>query len=303
MAFPNSGTTYTMELIAAASNMTMATNYGQEQFRKGLHRLYPNWTNPLIPVFPGGPLWVQPLRTHPSRVVLTKTHCGGYCHDCPLSDSAETPHSFAMHCATSNGIREVAANVIVPDPTRYVYDYVKVVDRAIHLIRDPLDNLVARFHYDAKKLLRQNNTEWTKRYTFDRRGFANLCADTSSLKLKRVDQDPRIDQYVWDLIQDIPCHLDIFRYVQWHNLAFITTEEYLNVPKLIIHYEDYSDNWNTTLNSMLEFLDMSNTGGSVSFMRGKSYHSYYTEDEIQRLRKAIKMLALPITWKYLQRYF
>jgi hypothetical protein len=153
MAFPNSGTTYTIELIAAASNMSMATNYGNEQETHSLHKHYPNLNTSVLPVFTKGPFWTKPLQQHPTSVVLTKTHCGGYCHDCAPSGFTETPHSFLMHCASAKESTDSIVDGVKIPAIHYVYDY-NEVDRAIHLIRDPFDNMVARFHYDATQLVR-----------------------------------------------------------------------------------------------------------------------------------------------------
>ena len=302
MSFPNSGTTYTIELVAAASNMSMASNYGQEQNTHFLHRHYPNINTTVLPVFTKGPFWIEPLHPHPKTTVLTKTHCGGYCHDCPPSDSAETPHSFLLHCASANENKDtvgVDGHVVLP-AIRYRYDY-NEVDRAIHLMRDPLDNMVARYHYDATKLVRANPEAWADRYTNNAQGFANLCADTA---LKYVNRShDSIDPQVLELIEDIPCHLDLFRYVQWHNLAFIVTDDALQVPTLVVHYEDYSSNFEGTLETMLDFLELPNTGNYAAFVKGKSYRNFFTEDQIARLRTATMMLSLPVTWQYLERYF
>ena len=300
MSFPNSGTTYTIELIAAASNMSMATNYGQEQEKKRLHSFYPNLNTSALPVFSKGPFWMEPLKQHPKRAVLTKTHCGGYCHDCPPTGSVETPHSFLMHCASANENRDSIVDGVAVPAVRYIYDY-NDVDRAVHLIRDPLDNMVARYHYDATKLVRDHPEKWADRYTRDGKGFANLCADQAKQYPNRVDQ--RIDPQVLELIEDIPCYMDLFRYAQWHNLAFIATDDSLQVPTLVIHYEDYNSDFEGTLQSMLDFLELPNTGNYASFVKGKSYRDYFTEDQIARMRTATMMLSLPVAWQYLERYF
>jgi hypothetical protein len=300
MAFPNSGTTYTIELIAAASNMSMATNYGNEQETHLLHKHYPNLNTSVLPVFTKGPFWTKPLQQHPTSVVLTKTHCGGYCHDCAPSGFSETPHSFLMHCASAKESTDSIVDGVKIPAIHYVYDYSEV-DRAIHLIRDPFDNMVARFHYDATQLVRADPEQWADRYTYDAKGFANLCADASLSNAEH--KDTRIDPQVLELIEDIPCHLDLFRYVQWHNLAFVATDDSLQVPTLVINYEDYSSDFEGTLRSMLDFLELPNSGNYEPFVRGKSYRDYFTDDQIDRMRQATMMLSLPITWHHLERYF
>ena len=105
------------------------------------------------------------------------------------------------------------------------------------------------------------------------------------------------------LIEDIPCHFDLFRYIQWHDLAFIVTDDYLAIPTHVVYYEDYSTNFNGTLQALLDFLDLPNTGAYAEFVQGKSYRDYFTHDQIARLRTATMMMASPSTWHAVERYF
>lgn len=286
MSFPNSGTSYTMNLVTAASNMTQGSNYGWE---------HKNTTNETVPIFDKGPFWLQPTETRPTSVVLTKTHCGGYCHDCRPRKSVESPHSFLMHCSQSDDLINVTENW----HEKHVYDYKTMVDRAVHLIRDPLDNMVSRYHLGLHKLERENRTD--ARYTPTQEGFTTFCQD----RLREGDErsDSHVDQQALRMIADVPCHLDLFRYVQWHNLAFIATRDFLGIDTHVLHYEDYNNNFDETLTALLNFLDLPNTGAVWDFEAGKSYRDYYTEDQIARMKNATRRLASPITWQHLERYF
>ena len=53
-------------------------------------------------------------------------------------------------------------------------------------------------------------------------------------KLSVVMKSKNLNKYSID-IQDIPCYNDFIRYIQWHNLAFTTTED-LRLPTMIIYY-------------------------------------------------------------------
>jgi Sulfotransferase domain len=284
-----------MELAASASKMTMATNYGTEQNTRGLHEKFPSLNSSVMPIFQDwkGPFWVDPLCPHPDVTVLTKTHCGGYCGDCLPIENAD---SFLSHCATGNELRGIY----------FEYDLTQVkVDRAVHLIRDPIDNIVARYHYHAKKVLHRNETELVKRYTYDSEGFANYCKDSLAVLLHRneVPDDYPLDGKVIKELQDIPCFVDLFRYIQWHNLAFLTTQESLKIPTLVVHYEEYSNNLNKTLLSLLNFLELPLRGAPAEFVSGKSYHDYFSHDQRSKILHATKLLSSPTTWSYLERYF
>ncbi|KAI2505624.1 sulfotransferase domain-containing protein [Fragilaria crotonensis] len=308
MSFPNSGTSYTMSLVSAASNMSMATNYGWESVPDNRSTTHYNYTEPVTPRVPvlasaqssrEGPFWLQPLEKRPHSVVLTKTHCGGYCHGCRPYKSVETPYSFMMHCAMSEAdYFNISENKVMSD--HFIYEYSEV-DRAVHLFRDPFDNMVSRYHLGVHKVTKLNRTDLMARYTYDAAGYNNFCSDNTYVQQEHTEY--HVDQDVLRLIEDIPCHFDLFRYIQWHDLAFIVTDDYLGVPTHVIYYEDYSTNFNGTLQALLDFLDLPNTGAYADFVKGKSYRDYFTHDQIARLRTAAMMMASPSTWHAIERYF
>lgn len=291
MSFPNSGTSYTLNLVSTVSNMTMASNYGWEHYGSD---------GTPVPLFDKGPYWLNPNTTHrPSKAVLTKTHCGGYCHNCHVKKFIETPRSFLMHCA-------MAQDVVWSNETQdfkaisHVYD-TDNVDRAVHLIRDPLDNMVSRYHLGIHKVTKANKTDLIERYTYTPEGFKNYCEDQSDIWDEQTSN--YVDQAVLKLITDIPCHMDLFRYIQWHNLAFFATEEFLKIPTHILHYEEYNHSFHETMQSLLEFLELPNTGVIEPFESGKSYRDYYTRPQIEALHNATMKLSSSTTWHHLKRYF
>lgn len=91
-------------------------------------------------------------------------------------------------------------------------------------------------------------------------------------------------------------------YIQWHNLAFATTWD-LRIPSLILHYENYTSNFNHTKNMLIEFLDQEEIYEPPLFETGKSYREYYTEDEIQKVSNMFSKLALSKTWTHTKHYF
>ena len=328
MSFPNSGASFTLNIVSAASNTTVATNYGWDTPEEELDGNCLAKTN--LPVFPmtlnssnhnpsaTGPFWWQPntmptRRQPPPVTVLTKTYCGGYCHDCKPLASVETPHSFMMHCATADA--EVGAgDTEEPDAARtrerYIYDY-NDMDRVVHLIRNPLENVVSRYHSDLTRLVAENTTEWMERYTYDSAGFQTFVP-MSPIRVRNARIVMSINKSCdWWKISHAT--MDIFRYVQWHNLAFITTNNYLNLPSLVVHYEDYNTNLEGTLQSLLDFLELPDARAALNGVAAptglgalqaeKSYSDYYTQDQIDRIHTAIMMLASPLTWHSLERYF
>ena len=149
MSFPNSGTSYTLHLLREVTNTTTATNYGLEGDIKD---------EPSVPVHEGnenGPFLelIRTIKTKiPPRYILTKTHCTGFCADCDPTSFIETPRSFQMGCLSGRkGIQGKNGKGMRTVPVRYEADFVK---KTVHLIRSPLDNIVARFHLEHKRHLK-----------------------------------------------------------------------------------------------------------------------------------------------------
>ena len=96
-------------------------------------------------------------------------------------------------------------------PVWYSPDLVKKV---VHIVRDPFDNVVARFHLD-----RYAKTEsWLKEYPANKLGFQKWCNgidDDNNMLMshKFVDNDLR------KAFSGVPCRAEFFRYVQWHNMV------------------------------------------------------------------------------------
>jgi hypothetical protein len=51
--------------------------------------------------------------------------------------------------------------------------------------------------------------------------------------------------------QSVPCHAEWFRYIQWHNMAYATTKELLHLPVHYLYYDDYTKDFNKTVQALL----------------------------------------------------
>jgi hypothetical protein len=283
-------------LTRELTNTTTGTNYALEGDIKD---------KPSIPIHENaaeaGPfLELTPSRntTVPNTYILTKTHCGGYCADCVRPEEyIETPRSFLISCLSGrkaywddNGELTVKEGV--------VYD-ASLVKKAVHVIRNPLDNAVARFHLEYKRHERIEDEEWTKTHPYNQTGFLRWCEDFDGKpELKRSRW---IDPKVSSLMEGVPCHQEFFRYVQWHNLAFTITRD-MGIPTLMIHYQDYRDNMEQTTTRLLSFLELPRNGEGETFHHGKEYRDYYTPEQRQAIKAFIKEYATEETWKSVKDY-
>eukprot|EP00548_Thalassiothrix_antarctica_P003983 CAMPEP_0194136912 /NCGR_PEP_ID=MMETSP0152-20130528/6849_1 /TAXON_ID=1049557 /ORGANISM="Thalassiothrix antarctica, Strain L6-D1" /LENGTH=116 /DNA_ID=CAMNT_0038833721 /DNA_START=94 /DNA_END=444 /DNA_ORIENTATION=- len=102
--------------------------------------------------------------------------------------------------------------------------------------------------------------------------------------------------------QRSPCHGEVFKYVQWHNLAFEITERRA-MDSLVVFYGDYETNFNQTLDTILDFLELPKAETPLPFEPGHKYSEYYMPSDKQQIRQLVKEIADPITWRHLERYF
>lgn len=257
MSFPNSGTSYTMQAVQKYTRICTATNYAEESEDPTPIPLYKS-TNTNDQQQQQGPYWVHRTSNisflpSPFSYILTKTHCDGYCNAnkrCKVSKIYTTIMSISNfqrgclgiplhHQPTTNSINNSSTSPSSYSPS--------IVYKAIHLVRDPLDNIVSRFHLAYKKLSPSDQ----KIYTRDDVGFQRFCKywdtwqinnTTNSLsnnnmnnkrKRKELFGDKNTTRYLeiqipWKSKRDIltlsdvdnvPCWADFFRYVNWHNNA------------------------------------------------------------------------------------
>jgi Sulfotransferase domain len=286
MTFPNSGTTYTMNSIREYTNTTTATNYGHEQ----------SHSQPSIPIHPDsveGPFLRNLTLQKPSKYILTKTHCAGY------SDQRRpVAESFKVGCRTGNRVVNAKTKV----RTSYPADVPK---RAVHLIRNPFDNAVARLHHRLKVWTRLHDDQLDV-FNATRDGFRAYCAYCNRRDLKKnLAYYRTLDfQLLRRAAAQLPCHGEFTRYTFWHNSAAEVGEE-MGIPVLTLFYEDYAVDSANNMKRLVEFLALSPAQGKqpLPFIPGKVYMDFYEEHEIELARTLVSSLASNESWALLSRYF
>lgn len=298
MSFPNSGTSYTSELIRTVTGHNTASNYyGVENLgTSGI-------STPVFEDSPKGPFWTDPSNptySKPKRgYVLTKTHCGGRCDRCGPSDYIENHELFLKQCLEAEYVDSDGNGGT--KKTKGIYDK-DLIERAVHLIRDPFDNIVSRFHLAHNHFGKRNETDKVEKYPKSSYGFRKFCSDLGET-YQHEEKKSRLYSDVYQVVKDIPCHADFFKFVQWHNLAFTTTWD-LGVPTLVLHYENYTSNFNQTKEMLLDFLKQDdNHYDPPEFITGKTYREYFTKKEVDAVSQMFSKLALDKTWNYTKHYF
>ena len=291
LSFPNSGTSFTSFLIRTVTRTNTGSNYGHES---GIEEQL----SPSLGIFADNPVpswtesWNKNLQQPSKGYILTKTHCGGfsYCKHCDLQ--IYNSHSFLKKCLEGD---YVTGNAAAEFQISKGFASKDMIGRAVHIIRDPFDNVVARFHLERKTLAQKNKAH----YPNTREGFREFCDDLGRLE----EVQYQAYSFFGDVLDlDIPCQADFYRYIQWHNMAFTISWDQ-EIPTLVIHYESYTTKLNETKNALLEFLGQDEVADAPPFITGKTYRDYYTEEEIEAVSKMTERLALRETWQHTKHYF
>jgi hypothetical protein len=169
------------------------------------------------------------------------------------------------------------------------------------LFRHPLDNAVARFHLDNDRDKTSGNTNYTERFPRNATGFQRWCEeddDNKALLKSRV-----VDQNLKDRLMSIHMQYfnEFYRYARWHNLAFDTTRA-MNIPTMILHYHEYSQDFVRARNRVVGFLEMQVVGEGMEFLSGKIYRDYYNLEQRMAIRDFIREFATAETWEQLKDY-
>ena len=274
-----------------------ATNYNKEDVSTGERTLA--FTVPVLHDS-RGPFWSSlsnsSLTMPQSGYVLTKTHCGSRCNRCPIRGYLEDHETFLYQCLRSHYMKQDDDGTFLE--THDVYDQ-SLVSKAVHLIRDPYDNVVSRFHLSYRRFANTNQTEMTKKYPKSREGFRSWCWDLGE-RFNKDEQGSRFYEHLDD-VEDIPCHADFFRWIQWHNHAFTTTWD-MALPTLVMYYENYTTAFDETMNTLLDFLEQKQVAEPPPFVTGKTY-DYFTEGEVKAIEVMLRKLAMEGVWNLISHYF
>jgi hypothetical protein len=212
-------------------------------------------------------------------------------------DYVETVRSFEIACRSGN-------RMVNDTKDEVTYD-IDVPKRAIHLIRNPFDNMVARLHLEQKRWSRmEDRADQLQIFNATRDGFRAWCNAMDTLSLNKEKNSHFMDDELWEIAKDVPCHGELVRYTWWHNYAIELTRR-RNIPVNVLFYEDYTDNWDTAVEQLLQFLGLSPAPGAtpLEFILGKHYEDYFDAHDLDSAKLLVKTLASPETWDLVKRYF
>ena len=284
-SYPNSGTSYTLRLVHYASHFATASSYGGrvDEMTGNSISLYDSIQQ--------GPFLHHGNIPPGESFILTKTHCGGRCMMCPISESLETVSSFSVLCTSGTVITNHNTTT-----HRMKLKYDQHLKRAVHLIRHPFDNVVARFHL--------HNKHHPPEGFDDRASFKKYCKDRAALYQSGDLETSQISDGAKALFPGLPCYDQFYQYAQWHSLAIETiSNKEPPIQSMVLRYENFQTDFDASLQQLLEFLGLKQEGSDLTqIIAGKTYHEYFTADERHNAWKLMKAVASPQAWELIKEY-
>lgn len=285
VSFATQGTSYTHTNVRELSQQIIATNYQADK-----------WYEPLDMDYPEGPFVdLKDYDVDRPLYALTKTHCAGYSVTGGQKESHRTVSQFQNGCASGYE---------VVNGTKYRTQYdAKRVAKAVHLVRNPFNNLVARMHLLKKTTPQLDGAEGTLLASFSDTidGRLTWCSFIDSLFVEDTPMPIMSDRQML-LASQVPCFSEWYRYTMWHNLA-LEMEAQLELDVHFLRYEDYSTRYNETVQELFDYLELPRTGNVKTFIAGKSYLDLYPVREAQAAARFVRSLASPKCWSMLHHYF
>ena len=139
-------------------------------------------------------------------------------------------------------------------------------------------------------------------FSHSREGHLRWCSHIDSRHGNAFFRGSYVSDEIKALMEHVPCSLDWYRWVQWHNRAIEVTEAQ-NLPVYYLYYERYSTAYNQTLGELLDFLELPSVESPMLFHTGKTYRDLYSDDEIKMATQLVRALASPTCWNLIRHYF
>lgn len=291
MSFPESGVAHVMNLLQQSSGMRTATNYGHILLKNdGKFERSQN----SVHIYPNGPVWYNNELDTPTENVATRTHGTGYCLFCPPKQY----YYGNFWWKSSSGVRMV-------NGTRTALQYTPSdIKKMIHLIRDPYDNVVARFA-SYLGLMRANRPDLKidEKFPYNPDGFKNWCAfqdrGFNAVEMKWLPIAIR------EVAKDVPCRQEFVKYARFHSNAFLMAR-FRQIGYQVVKYDDFAKNQTKALMKMNDFLGHETIETNFEQVIPNdgiwNFREYYTNEDRVNIEKLLRNLSQPPVWAHIRDY-
>jgi len=310
IGFPWSGQITLQRAIQETTQTSTATNYGQSiMLDSGLivQELIGS-----VPVFEGleeGPFAFSNSKPFPtSGFVLTKSYCGGHCISCWPKEFFQSGEQWFKECLSG---AKYSVETERTEAASFDYD---LVGKHVHLIRNPITNIAARFEHEFESW-GQYNPSMQRKYPLSRKGFKKWCRkfNDNMVSVGGVSRRKSEAEYylttreLQDLSWKFPCHTDFYRLVQWHNHVneIAETLRAKNIPVKVIHFEHILADQAGTVYALIEYLELEKVREVFNVTtKGLKYRKdYFSANEKRHIKSYIKQFSSQATWRDLYKYF
>lgn len=289
LTYPKSGDLYIQNLIHITTNLTTANNYGMTVVDGSQVNSRQVWADRTQ-----GPYRQNELEIPSEGYLLTKTHCGGWCFTCLPRAYWQPKFVFLKECLASYRHNQFTLEKVQYDG--------KLVGRAIHLIREPFSNIIARFlRYEE----RVNDVDFDPSapttptgYSMSLKGFREFCQDLDS-RLYREEFEWFLKYPEWsEAFAGVPCRSEFWKYFKWHNLARNAAADIQQLPYMLVNYFNLKDNLNTELDKMIKFLELPKVTTGTFNTKYNLYYYFYTVEQVAAVQKLCQYMC--DEWLYLE---
>jgi len=295
MSFPNSGSRFALTALEVATARTAASFYGKEYVGTDGISLKREQSVLAYEELSTGPFLTSNLTLQSSGKLLTRTYCGGHCFShCTCEEYDVSLEDFGGECALA-------------EDADLTTDYLdeSIISSSVVMLRDPLDNIVSRFHYEHRLQSGDGSNphfvRWEKDYPKDHNGFREWCEFVDNVNQFTEQQCFFDDLTLLQHMDHVPCHSEFYKYTHWYNNAFALLKE-RDVDIEFAYHEDFFLRPEAHTNELLTFLGLDNTEEELFDFTFRDYTYYYDLTERAEILDLINHIASEDTKFHLRRY-
>jgi len=287
--------------MQSLTNQTTATTYGSamlNQYGRLTHRYYES-----VPVYsqrPNGPFLFTHHLDLPMTYLPTVSYCGGLCIDCQPETYILTRDKFLAQCCS--GVR-FTPEIGLEGPTGSgTFQDVKYdcgrVQKALIIIRNPFHVIQDRFVHNSLINGPVAEQDWIPRNTLNEKGFQVYCE--AGTKFEALEKS-WYDSKAFEKSVGVPCHAEVYRWVQWLNLVFQSIQ-LQGIPYDVVHYDELRDDMETTMNRIMNFYELETVNEDAPEFYYKGDRGFFRNEDKVKIKELIRVLAQPDTLGHIERY-
>jgi len=310
IGFPLSGQNILQAMIQNRTNTSTATIYGNTMMLDSGPISHEEIDS--IPLYDmqQAPFAFSDIKPFPNgSLVLTRSYCGD--HGKSLFPEKYVKTSLddwldGCYAGTRFSNTEGRSTPVVLDRNN--------VKKYVHLIRNPMTNVAARFEQEHKSW-KGNQAELQLLYPLNRDGLIKWCnkfddnvVDSHGVKRRAIAKEHYLtSERLIELSWKVPCHTDFYRIVHWHNWAFEAEKKFYKTGKPVktVRFEKLVSNavGSDGIFDFLGFDEYSMDEFSPRSNGLENMGAYFSKQEIEYIREYVRLCSTLLTWRMLSKYF